>query len=189
MGLVKENEREVKEALDVWIESRWEASGGRRPADWVEVEKGHGRLERREIWVEPAEELGEYLEREWGWVGLTCCGRVRRWRCRLDGSMEEVEEHTWAASVPAELATPRRILGWLRGHWSVENRVFRVRDVSYQEDRLHGRKIGLALAHLRDGAINVIRGLHHRYMVDAWRELSASPHLMVHILSSNLLEL
>ncbi|MGQ9555967.1 MAG: hypothetical protein ACUVWR_17845 [Anaerolineae bacterium] len=63
--------------------------------------------------------------------------------------------------------------------WRIrEKRVFWVRDVSYGEDRLHGRKIGLGLASLRSGAINIIRRLGHRYLPDGWRALFASPQLL-----------
>ncbi len=47
----------------------------------------------------------------------------------------------------------------LRQHWMIENGVFQVRDVTHEEDRLHGRKIGLALSSLRHAAITLLRRL------------------------------
>jgi len=37
-------------------------------------------------------------------------------------------------------ATPSQ---WARGHWEIENSMFWVLDVTYQEDRSHARKIGV----------------------------------------------
>ena len=39
------------------------------------------------------------------------------------------------SSLPFEHASAERILALVRGHWSIENRVHYVRDVSYDEDR------------------------------------------------------
>ncbi len=50
-----------------------------------------------------------------------------------------------------------------------------MRDVSYDEDRLHGRAIGGVLSTLRNVAINLIRRLAYRYIPDGWRALSARP--------------
>jgi predicted transposase YbfD/YdcC len=43
------------------------------------------------------------------------------------------------------------------GHWEIENCVFWVLDMTYQEDRSHARKIGGLLHTIRCMAINVIR--------------------------------
>jgi len=61
----------------------------------------------------------------------------------------------------------------IRGRWSVENGVFRVRDVSYDEDRLHSRKIAHHLSQIRNGAITLIRRAGFRYIPDGWRCFSA----------------
>ena len=174
--MLKENQPEVKEAVRVWVEGE---KGGKAP-DHVTVEKRHGRIEERALWWVEAEELGAYLEEEDDWPGVQVCGRIRR--VRWKGAEREVEEHLWVCSAPGEWATPERVQGWLRGHWGIENRVFWVRDVSYGEDRGHGRKIGLALAALRDGALNLIRRLGYRYVPDAWRAFSVPSARLPHCL-------
>lgn len=57
---------------------------------------------------------------------------------------------TWAL-------TAKEALSRLRQHWAIENGVFRVRDVTYDEDRLHDRKIGLGLSSIRNAAITLLR--------------------------------
>ncbi|PHP52324.1 hypothetical protein BW737_010320 [Actinomyces ruminis] len=38
-------------------------------------------------------------------------------------------------SIPPEQDPPETVAAWTRGHWAIENRVYRVRDVTYDEDR------------------------------------------------------
>ena len=109
-------------------------------------DKGHGRLECSEVWLLPAEALGAYLQAEYDWPGVAACGRIRRTRYTRDGTGQTVEEHLGLTSAPGEQVMAEQVQAWLRGHWAIENGVFRVRDVSYEEDRPHGRKIGAALS-------------------------------------------
>lgn len=186
---MKGNQPEVKEALDFWIEERWASGGGRPAPQWVTVDKGHGRMEQREVWWVEAGELGAYLEQEYDWPAVTVCGRIKRYRRKLGAREWEEEEHTWVTSAPAAQATPERVQRWLRGHWGIENRVFRVRDVGYEEDRLHGRKIGLGLSALRNEALNLIRQQGYRYLPDAWRAFSECPRRILAILTTPPLKL
>ena len=184
---MKGNQPGIKEAVDLWLEERW-ARGRPAPAQ-VTVDKGHGRLERREIWWVEGGELGAHLQQEFDWPGVRVCGRIRRYRRRATASTwEQVEEHTWVTSAPVAQATPKQVEAWLRGHWGIEKRVFRVRDVSYDEERLHGHKIGLALSALRNGALNLIRHWGYRYIPDAWRTFSEGPQNVLALLSAPLLE-
>jgi len=72
------------------------------------------------------------------------------------------------------------------GALGIENRVLRVRDVSYQEDRLHGRKIGAGLWALQNGAVNLVCRLGYAYVPDAWRHLSGHPDHLLRCLSARL---
>jgi predicted transposase YbfD/YdcC len=56
-------------------------------------------------------------------------------------------------------AKPARLATWIRGHWSIENKVHWVRDVTYDEDRSQIRT-GTGpevMAALRNAAIGVLR--------------------------------
>jgi len=151
-----------------------QAEGEVTRPDVVQVNKGHGRIERRELWAVPSGELGAYLEQEYGWPAVLWCGRIRRKR-RPSNRAEEasVEEHSWVFGSRTIQPSPENIAHWLRGHWTIENGVFRVLDVAYDEDRLHARKTGIALSKIRHAAINLIRGLGYRYIPDGWRGISA----------------
>ena len=75
----------------------------------------------------------------------------------------------------------------LRGHWAIENGLFRVRDVTYDEDRLHGRQIAYGLSMLRNVVINVIRGAGYRYIPDGCRDIACKPDHGLHLLHDGLI--
>lgn len=56
-------------------------------------------------------------------------------------------------------ATPQRLLELSRGHWSIENRLHWVRDVTFDEDRSRVRKHAgpQVMASLRNLAISLLR--------------------------------
>ena len=68
--------------------------------------------------------------------------------------------------------SPQQALEGLRGHWEIENRLYWVRDVSFSEDRLPGRSIGPGLSVIRNLALNLLRALGYRFVVDGFRALS-----------------
>lgn len=144
-----------------------------RPPDDVKVNKGHGRMERREVWMVPAGEMETYLQADFDWPSVQWMGQIRRYRRPLHQTeWESVKTTLWVAggkNLPPLL--PEQIQQLLRRHWTIENRVFHVRDVTYAEDRLHGRRIALPLSALRNGAINLIRHAGFSYVIDAKRHL------------------
>jgi len=150
----------------------------RRAADACTVEKSRGRLEIREAWVVAAGELETYLAEEWGWQGVRQLGWVRRWRKRRPSELWSVEQVTIVSSRRPEQATAAHLLSQVRGHWTIENRVHWVRDMSFHEDRLHGRAIGGVLAWLRNIAINLIRRVWPgSFIPDACSRLSVDPRV------------
>jgi len=62
-----------------------------RLPDVKEWNKGHGRLECRELWLEECGELGEYLEKEYDWPEMEWCGVIKR-RYKKLGEREWKEE-------------------------------------------------------------------------------------------------
>lgn len=138
--------------------------------------KGHGREECREVWLVDGREMTPYLAEGLDWPGLRLCGRIRRSRRPLGAqAWEEQETHLWVSSLSPEQVTAREVAKLLRGHWGVENGVFRVRDVSYDEDRLHGRRVGRTLSTVRNAAINLIRHQGYPYVPDGWRDIASRP--------------
>lgn len=127
--------------------------------------------------------MTSYLEQHFNWSGLRLCGRIRRSR-KPAGATEwkEQETHTWVSSLSAQRVTAKDIAQALRGHWTVENGIFRVRDVSYDEDRLHGRNIARTLSSLHNVAINVIRHEGYPFITDGWRDIASRAGLGLYLL-------
>ena len=153
--------------------------GTARPPDWQATVKGHGRLEERALWLFPcAPEMQTYLAQRFGWPGVQWCGWLRRRRTVLRTGAVTESLHVWLAGAAFrwDLKAPAAA-GLLRGHWTIENRVFYVRDVTMDEDRLHGRYIGYALSGIRNVALSLLRRLDYPYIPDARRHLAARPDL------------
>lgn len=70
----------------------------KRPPDDIRVDKAHGRLERRELWVVPAGEMTAYLQDEFGWEQVQLMGQIRRYRRRVHlDRWESVKTTLWIA--------------------------------------------------------------------------------------------
>ncbi len=94
-----------------------------------QIEKGHGRLERRQITTSP--DLNEYLRRDWGEVGQVF--RVQRERTSKDKQSVEVV-YGWT-TLSQKRCSSERLSQVIRAHWAVENRLHWRRDVTLGEDR------------------------------------------------------
>jgi hypothetical protein len=138
------------------------------------------------LWVVDSQEMTAYLAEEWQWRGMQLSGRIRRsrWTGSPEGEHSQ-ETWTWVSSLSPSVGTPERIAQELRGHWAVENGIFRVRDVTYDEDRLHGRKIGHSLAMLRNAAITLIRREGYPFIPDGWRDIAVQNDHGFHLLTKN----
>jgi hypothetical protein len=124
-----------------------------------------------------------YLAQDYDWPGVQLSGQIRRSRRSLTSSTwEEQQTFTWVSSLSGQRASARLVSDCLRQHWTIENGVFWVRDVSYAEDRLHGRKIGPCLSIFRNVAINLIRRQGYVLIPDGWREIANLPDRGLHLL-------
>jgi hypothetical protein len=85
--------------------------------------------------------------------------RIERRVCDLDGSNPRFEISFALSSLALESTTPAQLLDISRGHWSIENRVHWVRDVTFDEDRSQVRRgaAAHAMASLRNIAIALLR--------------------------------
>lgn len=172
--------------MDFWSQQR-----GNEVAHWVEVVKGHGRIERREVWMMPCEtDMQAYLQDELGWPGVQWCGRIRRQRW-TPGKEEEEEVQVWIAGAAFPWSLDIQTAAHqLRGHWTIENRVFYVRDVTMDEDRLHGRQIGPALSSIRNVTISLLRLFFRGLNIsDAIRLVRTLPDDGFSLLTAPLLQL
>jgi predicted transposase YbfD/YdcC len=90
-------------------------------------------------------------------------------------------------SAAFELARPAMIAAWLRNHWSIENAVHWVRDVTFDEDRSSVRT-GAApqiLASLRNTALNLHRLTGADNIAEACRLTAFNPDRGIQLLTNH----
>jgi len=81
-----------------------------------------------------------------------------------------------------------RLLGLVRGHWSIENQSHWVRDVTFDEDRSQVRcgNIPQVMATLRNTAIGLLRWAGYTNIAAACRRLAAQPGLALTLIGIEL---
>jgi predicted transposase YbfD/YdcC len=100
-----------------------------------EVCGGHGRVETRRTWVIwDVQDLGPIAR---DWPGLKSLIMVERMR-DING-IRSCERHYYISSLGRKV-TAKRMAGYVRGHWSVENNLHWQLDVSFKEDQRRIRK-------------------------------------------------
>jgi predicted transposase YbfD/YdcC len=99
------------------------------------IDGGHGRIETRRVWVTwNIEHLGEIAK---GWPGLRCIVAVECTR-EINGQISR-EWHYYISTLDRRRKAST-FLGYIRGHWSVENNLHWQLDVSFNEDQRRIRK-------------------------------------------------
>jgi predicted transposase YbfD/YdcC len=125
----------------------------------------HGnRRERRRLWASSA--LQGYLD----WPGAKQVCKVERQRERAGLLSTEV---AYAITSLGSATTPAELLAIWRGHWSIENRLHYVRDVTFGEDASQVRS-GAApqvMAALRNTVIALLRCAGHANIAAGRRAL------------------
>jgi hypothetical protein len=142
------------------------------------VDKGHGRLETRGIQVSTA--LNDYVE-------FPFCGqvfRIHREFIYLKTGQVHRETVFGLTSLSVQKASPERVLSYVRGQWSIENRSHYVRDMAFDEDRgqIRKGKGPQMMACLRNFAISLLRLARVNNITKALRDLWAKPHLALRLL-------
>jgi predicted transposase YbfD/YdcC len=115
------------------------------------LDYGHGRtLEQRELIA--STDLAGYLD----WPGHAQVVRIERtWR---DHGQTKRARQYGITSLAPEVADPARLLSLKRGHWSIENRLHRRKDVNFGEDAslIHAGQGPTVMALLRDAAVSAL---------------------------------
>jgi predicted transposase YbfD/YdcC len=102
---------------------------------YSETDGGHGRIETRRVWVVwDVKDLGNLAQE---WPGLRSLVVVERTR-DLNGIVSR-ERHYYISSLGRKVRA-KRMAGYVRGHWSVENNLHWQLDVSFREDQRRIRK-------------------------------------------------
>lgn len=142
------------------------------------TDKGHGRLETRGIQVSTA--LCGYLD-------FPHCGQVfRLTRERIIRKTGKAEQETvyGITSLTPDRADPARLLALVRGHWSIENSLHYLRDMTYDEDRQQVRKKNgpQVMATLRNFAISLLRMAGFKNIASAVRGCARSTRHTLYML-------
>lgn len=138
-----------------------------------EVRLHGGRLEERELQASTA--LCGYSY----WPGIQQVLRIRRTVINKRTGHTRSEVAYAVTSLSPQRATPRQLLRMWREHWTIENRVHWVRDVTFDEDHQQLR-VGCAhqvSAALRNTAIGLLRLMGEGNIARATRRYAAQPIL------------
>ena len=106
-----------------------------------ETDAGHGRIEKRSLWVcWDAQELIGDLAGEWpGLKALIAVERTRELLGKNGKPKISTERHYYISSLDRRTKA-KRLAGYVRGHWSIENNLHWQLDVSFREDERRVRK-------------------------------------------------
>jgi predicted transposase YbfD/YdcC len=149
---------------------------------YKKTQKGHGRLEVREIWT--STQMNQWFEKEWSNVAQVM--KIRRW---VKKGEEEREEMVYAlTNLPRARAGAKRLLEINQKHWSIENRLHYRRDVTLGEDACQVRRKNApqALAALNGGILALMDWLAVRNVASQMRHFCAHPQEAIELLLGKL---
>ena len=126
--IAKDNQPTLREDIVDLLE---DPSPDRRRWEQAETwNKGHGRLEHRQILCGP--DLNDWFGKEW--EGIEQVFRLERTTCILKSGKIRHEVVYGVSSLSMRQAPPARMLQLIRDHWVIENRLHHRRDVTLGED-------------------------------------------------------
>jgi predicted transposase YbfD/YdcC len=164
---VKENQPTLRARIEELLSPAGYERGRRSSVSTHEV--GHGRLEERQLVVQ-ALRPGELA-----WPGAAQIFVVISQRVTERGQYSPPMLIYGVTSLRPEEADAARLLRLFRGHWTVENRAFWVRDQVLGEDAspVATGNLVAVLASLRGAVLNLIRGSGYERAARAIREFNA----------------
>ena len=133
---VKENQGQLYEGIQDLFEGAEVLGFDGVPYDHAAtVDKGHGRVERRECWVITGQDGLDYLDPQGQWPQLKAAVRVVGHRQTHEGGITQPRYYISSLASSAE-----QLLAVVRSHWSIENSLHWNLDVSFREDQCRVRK-------------------------------------------------
>jgi|SRR6185312_7367576 len=125
LSIAKKNQLGVRQDLLDFFEAKELDQG-----EWEyhkKVQKGHGRLEVREIWT--STQMNQWFEQEWAAIA-----QVFQIRKSVKRAGKESEETVYGVmNLPRKRARAKRLLDLHQKHWSIEKRFHYRRDVTLGE--------------------------------------------------------
>jgi predicted transposase YbfD/YdcC len=150
---------------------------------YKEANKGHGRLEVREIWA--STQMNQFFEKKW--CGIAQVFMIRR---TITEKGETSRETVYGiTSLPRKKANAQRLLQLNRKHWSIENRLHYRKDVTLGEDAAQNRIKGVpqVLAALNGGILALMDFLGINNVAKQLIHYSAHPRNALQLLLGKLL--
>ena len=151
---LKGNQTTLHDEVKYWMDEA--IAGNIREAKlshYRKVNKGHGRVETREVWS--SQDVGWFADRG-KWAGLKSLVAVESTRRFINGKVEQ-ERRYFISSL--EGTSARAFAGLIRDHWQIESVLHWALDVSFDEDQSRIR-IGHAaenFSRLRRLAFNLLK--------------------------------
>jgi predicted transposase YbfD/YdcC len=158
---------------------------GANRSEWQyhkKIQKGHGRLEVREIWTSP--EMNEWFEKEW--AGIAQIFKIRRTIKQGEDVREEIVYGL--TSLSRKKASAKRLLDLNQKHWSIENRLHYRRDVTLGEDasQLRRKNAPQTLAALNGAILALMDWLKVKNVAQQMRHFCAQPQEVLRLLLGKL---
>ena len=182
LWIVKDNQPTLREDIErLFAPDRPTVLGGMVPNDFEHartVDKGHGRLEVREITVSSL--LKGYSD----WPGQEQVFKVERSRTRLKTSESSKEVVYGVTSIDRGRASPGQLLAMVRGYWGIECGLHGRRDVTFKEDRtrLTRGQAGRVMATINNLVIGLLRHSGATNLAQARRRYNADLSLPLSLL-------
>ena len=172
---VKENQGRLYQDIHDLFEGAAEGDFDGVPHDYATtLNKGHGRIERRECWSISDPACLEYLGTGQEWPGLRTVVKVVGRRETEAGISAQPRYYVSSLDAPAQ-----RLLTAVRSHWSIENSLHWSLDVTFREDQSRVRKDHgpQNMATLRQISHNLLKresslkvGIQGKRLQAGWRE-------------------
>ena len=136
---VKANQGQLYEGIQDLFEGAeaWDFDGVPHDHD-LTLDKGHGRVERRECWVITDQDCLDYLDPQGLWPQLKAVVKVVGHRQTAEGGPPPADQPRYYISSLAGSA--EQLLAAVRSHWSIENSLHWTLDVTFREDQCRVRK-------------------------------------------------
>ena len=132
---LKGNQKLIHEDVKNWFElARKEEFAGREHSYYQQIEGGHHRVEKRQIWTVAVSELPS-LHNQSLWTGLKTVVMIVSERRLWNKTTTEVRFYLSSLASNAE-----KISQAIRSHWGIENSLHWTLDVTFSEDKSRIRK-------------------------------------------------
>lgn len=179
---LKGNQSTLHDDVKLFIESTLLKADANKVLDYVQThDKGHGRIERRQAWV--TDQIDWLKTRHPDWIDLQAIGMIES--VRYVNNQASVERRFYISSGSAKAT---EFLQATRQHWSIENQLHWVLDVSFNEDQCRVRSGYAAenLAVIRHIAINLLKQEPSKLSIRAKRRKAGWDHkFLCKVLTAN----